>query len=61
LPDDPFANFKLTKKNVEGTALSEMELRSIKKKVFATSRLDVVKDILVFRYYTGLAFVDVQN
>jgi len=61
LPGDPFMNFKLTKKKVERTALSEMELRSLEEKEFSTSRLDVVRDIFVFSCYTGLAFVDVQK
>jgi site-specific recombinase XerD len=61
LPGDPFANFKLTKKRVERTALSESELRRLEMKEFGTERLDVVRDIFVFSCYAGLAFVDVQK
>ncbi|QJD95395.1 site-specific integrase [Mucilaginibacter robiniae] len=61
LPGDPFANFKLTKKKVERTALTERELRRLEEKEFSTARLDAVRDIFVFSCYTGLAFADVQK
>lgn len=61
LPADPFSNFKMTKKKVERTALSESELRRLELKEFETERLDAVRDIFVFSCYTGLAYVDVQK
>jgi site-specific recombinase XerD len=61
LPSDPFSNFKMTKKKVERTALSEAELRRLERKDFDSVRLDIVRDIFVFSCYTGLAYVDVQK
>jgi hypothetical protein len=61
LPADPFSNFKMTKKTVERTALSELEMRKLELKKFETERLEIVRDIFVFSCYTGLAYVDVQK
>ncbi|MEZ2339457.1 site-specific integrase [Mucilaginibacter sp. RCC_168] len=61
LPADPFAKFKMTKKKVERTALTEAELRKLEMKDFDNSRLDAVRDIFIFSCYTGLAYVDVQK
>ncbi|NOW95946.1 site-specific integrase [Mucilaginibacter sp. SG564] len=61
LATDPFARFKMTKKVVERTALTEAELSKIQRKVFDNQRLDAVRDIFVFSCYTGLAYVDVQK
>ena len=61
LPADPFSNFKLTKKKVERTALTEFELRQLETKDIHTERLQVVRDIFVFSCYTGLAYIDVQK
>jgi len=61
LPGDPFSNFKLTRKPLERTALSEEELERIKNKAFDNVRLSNVRDIFLFSCYTGLAYVDVKN
>lgn len=61
LPADPFANFKLTKKEVEKIALTELELKRVIERKFETERLDLVRDIFVFSCYTGLAYADVKN
>ncbi|MFA6083377.1 site-specific integrase [Mucilaginibacter sp.] len=61
LPDDPFSNFKLTRKQVERTALTEAELQRIAEKDFENVRLSNVRDIFIFSCYTGLAYVDVKN
>ncbi|NHA03240.1 site-specific integrase [Mucilaginibacter sp. HC2] len=61
LPGDPFANFKLTKKPVEKTALTESELKRIIEREFISERLDIVRDVFVFCCYTGLAYADVRN
>jgi integrase len=61
LPADPFLNFKMTKKKVERTALSESELQRLELKDFDSERLDAVRDIFVFSCNTGLACVDVQK
>lgn len=52
LPADPFANFKLTKKEVEKIALTELELKRVIESKFETERLDLVRDIFVFSCYT---------
>jgi hypothetical protein len=54
LPGDPFANFKLTKKEVEKIALTEAELKRIIEKKFDAERLSLVRDIFVFSCYMVL-------
>ncbi|MBD1367542.1 site-specific integrase [Mucilaginibacter sp. ZT4R22] len=61
LPGDPFSNFKLTRKTVERTALTDIELQRIAEKNFENVRLSNVRDIFLFSCYTGLAYVDVKN
>jgi site-specific recombinase XerD len=61
LQRDPFCDFKMTKKDVVRTALTEKELRIITAKVFSTDRLNYVKDIFLFSCYTGLAYIDVKK
>jgi len=61
IPGDPFANFKLTRKPLERTALTDDELQRISKKDFDNVRLSNVRDIFLFSCYTGLAYIDVKN
>ena len=61
LPGDPFSNFKLTRKPVERTALTDTELQRITEKDFENVRLSNVRDIFLFSCYTGLAYIDVKN
>lgn len=61
LPSDPFSNFKLTRKPLERTALTDIELQRISEKDFENVRLSNVRDIFLFSCYTGLAYVDVKN
>ena len=61
LPSDPFVDFKLTKKEVERTALTDIELKRIMNKNFENDRLNQVKDMFVFSCYTGLSYVDLQQ
>ncbi|RWY46065.1 site-specific integrase [Mucilaginibacter gilvus] len=61
LPGDPFANFKLTKKEVERTALTDIELKRIINKNFESERITQVKDMFLFSCYTGLSYVDLQQ
>jgi len=58
---DPFSGFKLSKKEVEKTPLTEMQLRKITQIQTLVSRLDIVKDIFIFCCYTGLAYADVKT
>ena len=61
LPGDTFVDFKLTKKEVERTALTDIELKRIMNKNFENDRLNQVKDMFVFSCYTGLWYVDLQQ
>lgn len=61
LPGDPFSNFKLTRKQLERTALTDAELQRIAEKDFDNVRLSNVRDIFIFSCYTGLAYIDVKN
>ena len=61
LQKDPFIGFKMTRREVNRTALTDDELDRITKKEFSTERLAQVRDIFLFSCYTGLAYVDVQK
>ncbi|MDF2188294.1 site-specific integrase [Paraflavitalea sp. CAU 1676] len=61
LQKDPFVGFKMTKKEVERTALTEFELEAISALTFKAERLRLVRDIFLFSCYTGLAYVDVAK
>ena len=61
LDKDPFANYKSKIREVERDYLTEEEVQDIYSKVFATERLNQVKDIFVFSCFTGLAYIDVKN
>jgi hypothetical protein len=58
---DPFANFKITLREVERIALTETELQTLAVQQFPTDRLRVVRDIFLFSCYTGLAYADVKK
>lgn len=61
LASDPFGGFKMGKREVVRTALTEIELQSLAIKSFATDRLNQVRDIFLFSCYTGLAYADVKK
>jgi site-specific recombinase XerD len=61
LVKDPFANFKMTMREVERIALTETELQTLIAQQFPTDRLRVVRDIFLFSCYTGLAYADVKK
>ncbi|TAJ47749.1 MAG: site-specific integrase [Chitinophagaceae bacterium] len=61
LPRDPFIGFKMTKREVERTALTELELQAMASKTFTIERLSLVRDIFLFSCYTGLAYSDVKK
>ena len=58
---DPFAGFKMTKKEVIPEFLTEHEIQKIVGKKFASERINQVRDIFLFCCHTGLAFVDVKK
>jgi hypothetical protein len=55
LSKDPFSGFKMTKRDVDRSALTATELQIIKDKAFDIERLAIVRDIFVFCCFTGLA------
>jgi len=61
LPRDPFHAYKMSKREVDRTALTSEELSKILKKKFDRERLSQVWDIFLFCCYTGLAYIDVYK
>jgi site-specific recombinase XerD len=61
LKHDPFKAFKCTLQPVIRECLTQEEIDLIQAKVFATPRLEHVRDIFVFSCYTGLAYADVKK
>jgi len=61
LEKDPFFGFKMAKREVERTALTENELQTIMDKILSIERLAIVRDIFLFSYYSGLAYADVKK
>lgn len=61
LQKDPFAGFKMTKREVDRIALTETELQKIMNKEFGIERLSLVRDIFTFCCFTGLAYADVKK
>jgi integrase len=56
-----FMGFKMTKKEVERTPLTETELKALMSKRFSSDRLNNVRDIFVFSCFSGLAYADVKK
>ena len=61
LEKDPFFGFKMAKREVERTALTENELQTITDKTLSIERLAIVRDIFLFSCYSGLAYADVKK
>jgi site-specific recombinase XerD len=61
LPKDPFMGFKITKREVDRTALTETELDALAKKELHFERMRIVRDIFLFSCYSGLAYADVKK
>ncbi|WP_233487188.1 site-specific integrase [Tenacibaculum sp. E3R01] len=58
---DPFIKFKPTYIKKEREFLRDDELQTIIDKEFEIERLNLVKDLFIFRCYTGLSYIDVMN
>jgi len=58
---DPFADFKLSLKEVDRPFLSEEELKLIMNKEIDIKRLRLVRDIFIFSCFTGLAYSDIKK
>lgn len=61
LDRDPFAGFKMAKREIDRPFLIEEELNRIINKALIIPRLAQVRDIFVFCCYTGLAYADVKK
>ncbi len=61
LEKDPFFGFKMAKREVERTALTETELQTLANKPFSIERLAIVRDIFLFSCLSGLAYADVKK
>ncbi|MBS1586779.1 MAG: site-specific integrase [Bacteroidetes bacterium] len=61
LQHDPFANFKMSKRDVERIALTTDEIQRIAEKNFSIARLSQVRDIFLFSCFSGLAYIDIKN
>ena len=61
LRSDPFAEFKLVKKEVFRRPLTAGELKVIESKKIEIERIAQVRDIFLFSCYTGLAYIDVKQ
>ena len=61
LRSDPFAEFKLMKKEVLRWPLTAGELKVIENKKNEIERIAQVRDIFPFSCYTGLAYIDVKQ
>ncbi|MBP0902656.1 site-specific integrase [Mariniflexile gromovii] len=58
---DPFVHYKTKYKTVDREFLTEQEIQTLIEKDFRIERLNQVKDIFIFCYYTGLAYIDVKK
>lgn len=61
LQKDPFMGFKMPKREVERTALTELELQKMASMTISIERLKLVRDIFLFSCYSGLAYADVKK
>lgn len=58
---DPFYHWKAKWKKVERGILNERELKTLMQANLPSQRLDQVRDIFIFRCFTGLSYIDVQK
>lgn len=58
---DPFVGFKMAKREIEKSFLTQHELDLIIQREFETERISQVRDIFVFCCFTGLSYVDVER
>jgi site-specific recombinase XerD len=61
LTRDPFARFKISKREVIRDFLSEEELDRVANKQFPSERLGQVRDLFLFCCFTGLFYADVKK
>ena len=61
LNKNPFELFQLKMHKVEIGFLTSEELQKIEKKVLTLPRVEYVRDLFIFSYYTGMAYIDVMQ
>lgn len=58
---NPFISYKSKIETVDVRFLTDLQLENIQTKNFISERLRIVRDILIFCCFTGLAYIDVKN
>lgn len=61
ITQDPFGEFKMTKKKVKKTPLTQHQVDDLARKHFSSNRLTVVRDIFLFCCYTGLPYSEIKK
>jgi len=61
IASDPFVNYKIRMTKVDRGYLTQEDVEKILQKQFTIKWLEVVRDILIFSCFTGLAYIDVKN
>jgi site-specific recombinase XerD len=61
MTNDPFGNFKITKKATNRQYLNAQELKALEEKNITIERLDKVRDAFLFSCYTGLSYSDLAK
>lgn len=54
---DPFMNYKIRLKRLDRDYLTDQEIQKILKKKFPTKRLEQVRDVFIFSFFTVVAFM----
>ena len=58
---DPFNGYKISCERVDRGYLTEDELSKMMAKEFASARLEQVRDVFIFAWFTGLAYIDLAH
>lgn len=61
MSNNPYRDYKITRKKTNRVFLNSMELRAIEEKELSIERLDKVRDVFLFACYTGLAYSDLAK
>lgn len=61
MTNNPFGNYKITKKATNRQYLNAEELKALEEKKITIERLDKVRDAFLFSCYTGLSYSDLAK
>jgi len=61
MPKDPFRNFKNKKEEPPRTYLTKEEVETVISKAMPNRHLQLVKDLIIFQIFTGIAYSDLRN